>query len=122
MTISELKRKSCETKKALKENPRAWWLQRPDRVPAPPAPRKVKWAGTWPEHRSQRIRASRALLTDDQKAIIGHLYLMAARLGQCTGIAHHVDHIVPIARGGAHAPSNLQVITAALNYSKGARL
>ena len=34
----------------------------------------------------------------------------------------HVDHIEPLAKGGIHHPSNLQVLTAHDNMSKGARV
>ena len=34
----------------------------------------------------------------------------------------HVDHIMPLSRGGAHCLSNMQFLPAALNWSKGARI
>jgi len=34
----------------------------------------------------------------------------------------HLDHIIPTVRGGSDQPSNLQVIHAACNLSKGKRL
>lgn len=34
----------------------------------------------------------------------------------------HIDHIVPLARGGAHAQENLQLLCAPCNLTKGARL
>lgn len=42
------------------------------------------------------------------------------RLASCLGVEFHVDHIVPIAMDGKHHPSNLQVMPAILNRSKGA--
>ena len=35
-----------------------------------------------------------------------------------TGVAHHIDHITPIAAGGLHTQSNLQVLTAKANTEK----
>ena len=42
------------------------------------------------------------------------------RLEAETGVAHHIDHIIPIAAGGTHTADNLQVLTAAENFKKGA--
>lgn len=49
-------------------------------------------------------------------------YAEARRRTVETGIAHAVDHIIPIARGGLHTASNLQVLTVADNRAKGDRL
>ena len=49
------------------------------------------------------------------------LYAEARKLSADTGIPHEVDHIVPIAAGGLHKASNLQVLTAAENKAKGAK-
>ena len=39
------------------------------------------------------------------------IYKEAQRLTQETGEQHHVDHIIPVAVGGLHRASNLQVLT-----------
>jgi len=39
-----------------------------------------------------------------------------------TGIQHHVDHIIPLSKGGLHHPDNLQILTAEENLKKGAKL
>ena len=41
------------------------------------------------------------------------------RLEAETGVAHHIDHIIPIAAGGTHTKENLQVLTAQENMTKG---
>jgi len=46
-------------------------------------------------------------------------YAEARRLSRETGIPHHVDHIIPIAKGGLHCQLNLQVLTATENLKKG---
>jgi 5-methylcytosine-specific restriction endonuclease McrA len=39
-----------------------------------------------------------------------------------TGVKHNVDHIIPISKGGKHCATNLQILTAFENQSKGAKL
>lgn len=44
-----------------------------------------------------------------------------ARAWRAAGVDVHVDHIVPIARGGEHAWQNLTILPAVDNLRKGAR-
>lgn len=44
------------------------------------------------------------------------------RMSNKPGVEYHVDHIIPLAKGGPHFPWNLQVITKAENLSKGAKI
>ena len=46
-------------------------------------------------------------------------YAEARRLSKDTGVLHHVDHIIPISKGGLHCQTNLQVLTAFDNFQKG---
>lgn len=50
------------------------------------------------------------------------LYQRAVDIEKETGIKHHVDHIIPLSKGGKHILSNLQILTATENMKKGARL
>lgn len=61
-------------------------------------------------------------LTEIERQEILAIYRRRKILSEVTGILHHVDHILPLSRGGLHHPSNLQVIPALLNLRKGARV
>ena len=53
---------------------------------------------------------------------IGELYDQASHLTATTGIKHHVDHIIPLQGklvSGLHVETNLQILTASENCSKG---
>lgn len=61
-------------------------------------------------------------LTPDEKLLIQELYIKCKEISKSTGIAHQVDHIIPISKGGLHHPSNLQILTKFENLSKGAKI
>ena len=63
-------------------------------------------------------KQSNIFLTKPEKEIIDCFYKQAHRLEKRFGLKFHVDHIVPISRGGLHIPTNLQVIPATINISK----
>ena len=46
------------------------------------------------------------------------LYLIATKITTLTDIVMHVDHIIPLSKGGLHHPLNLQVLTEHENTSK----
>ncbi|MBC8551509.1 MAG: HNH endonuclease [Candidatus Brocadiales bacterium] len=52
---------------------------------------------------------------------IASIYKEARRLTKETGIQRHVDHIVPLSKGGLHHEDNLQILTAEENLRKGAK-
>jgi hypothetical protein len=60
-------------------------------------------------------------LTHNQKLIIETIYLQRIRLEKKLGIQFHVDHVIPISKGGLHIPSNLQVLPAKLNLKKNSK-
>lgn len=59
--------------------------------------------------------------TSDDRSEIEALYAEAIRLEELTGVAHDVDHVTPLSRGGLHIAANMRVITAHANRSKGAK-
>ena len=62
------------------------------------------------------------ILTPEEHQRILLIYQECARITEETGIAHHVDHIHPISKGGKHHPDNLQILTAIENIRKGNKL
>jgi len=65
--------------------------------------------------------AFREKLSKAEKGAIAEIYKKARRRTAETGVQYHVDHMKPLAAGGRHHPSNLQILTAEENLSKGAK-
>jgi hypothetical protein len=60
-------------------------------------------------------------LTVDEQMRVESFYRIARQLTLSTGIRHHVDHVIPLAKGGLHHPDNMQVLTAHENQTKSAK-
>ena len=93
--------------------------------PEPIRRRTREWARSNPDKIAfQYIRRTKAAigLTEAERKEVAQIYRARDALTAQTGIQHHVDHIIPISRGGKHHPSNLRVITATENMRKHARL
>lgn len=74
--------------------------------------------------RATLLSATPSWLGRSQLEDMRKLYRLSQRLEEQTGVAHQVDHIVPLQSPvvcGLHVPWNLQVITASANASKGNR-
>ena len=62
-------------------------------------------------------------LSKSEKAKIDDLYNAKNLLNLKAGfIKFHVDHIIPISKGGLHKPSNLRIISAHHNQVKGSKI
>lgn len=97
-------------------------------------PEKMRTAmAKWRKAHQPRCRADEAkrralkrnaivpLTPEEQAKIIG-LYAEMRALTEIIGIQYHVDHIVPLSKGGLHHPSNLQILRGVDNLRKGAKL
>ena len=73
-------------------------------------------------YKSRKREATPSDLTLEQKREIWQVYRECRRVSQETGIPHEVDHIIPLAKGGKHIASNLQILTADQNRRKSCRL
>ena len=75
--------------------------------------------------RARKLRATPSWLTSQDLRKIEATYLYSKVRTNITGVAHHVDHIIPL-RGksvcGLHVPWNLQVIPASENLRKSNKL
>ena len=60
-------------------------------------------------------------LTEREEGLIKQIYAYRIRLQNKLGIPFHVDHIVPLSKGGLHHPMNLQVVPAVWNVRKNNR-
>lgn len=75
-------------------------------------------------HAADKAARSKRTMPWADAVAIATFYETAARVSQCTGIEHHVDHVIPL-RGkkvsGLHVPLNLRVLPGALNVRKNNR-
>jgi len=76
----------------------------------------------WRKDRKVRIKHGKLMLHKDQESIIKTIYGLSTRVSECTGIKHHVDHIIPISRGGYHIHTNMQVLPEKINLRKANKL
>ena len=73
------------------------------------------------KYRAARRGQTPDLNIDENQEVLD-LYELSVFACEVSGIPHHVDHIIPISKGGLHHPLNLQVLTAEENLSKSGTL
>ena len=76
------------------------------------------------KRKASKLQRTPSWLTKEDLAEIEDIYRMAKRRSEVEGIEYHVDHIIPLQGrniSGLHVPSNLQILRARDNLSKGNR-
>ena len=63
----------------------------------------------------------RSTSIESESGAINQMYLLRSRLTRCLGIEFHLDHTIPISKGGTHTIGNLEVVPASWNESKSDR-
>lgn len=71
---------------------------------------------------TRRARILNQTLCGTDFSMIEDIYKKCQNKTKTTGIPHHVDHIIPLSKGGKHHQDNLQIITARENLIKGSKL
>ena len=89
---------------------------------------KKKYAQTEAGHSNKlsieagRRSKMRIALSEDERVKVKDIYIKAQRLSKNTGTDYHVDHIIPLSKGGLHHPDNLQILTATDNLRKSSKI
>lgn len=98
----------------VREVTQQWRLNNPDK--------RARQAKASSQNRRARRRATGHLTTADIRRQYdrqrGHCYWCRGALDE----KYHVDHVIPLSRGGANDPSNIVIACAPCNLSKGAKL
>lgn len=135
------KRKWAEgDKRANVERVKEWRRQNPDKERAiwkktyeknkeKHTARTTRWARENPEaraairdrRRARLVGATGSYTRDDVRGLL-RLYGRTCFYCSTALTKFHVDHFVPLARGGSNAPENLRLSCPTCNYSKGARM
>jgi 5-methylcytosine-specific restriction endonuclease McrA len=95
-----------------RESQRKWYAKNPDKVRVNSRLRRARKQGAEGRHTA-------AAVADIFKMQRGRCAYFA-KCGQKL-VAYHIDHIVPLSKGGTNNPSNLQLTCPICNISKGAK-
>ncbi|QJB21821.1 glycolate dehydrogenase [Xanthomonas phage FoX2] len=116
----------AENREACMAGMRARYAANPEKAAANVA----AWRAANPEKRRAHHAKRRALKISAVPAewsefdafVIEEAHAACKRRSELHGEPFHVDHMVPLTRGGLHCATNIQVIPARLNLRKGSRL
>jgi hypothetical protein len=97
-------------------NTKAAWASKYRKTERGRALRKKQKADRRARHKNASIG-----LTLEEESEVQQIYAHAVRVSNKLQIPFHVDHIVPLTKGGLHHPMNLQVVPAKWNIIKGNR-
>lgn len=102
-------------------NAKSWRKNHPERM----REYRRKWAAANPDahklrvvRRRIRVRESGRLSTKD---VLARIEFFGGRCAYCGGPYEHLDHVVPLSRGGRNVPSNIRPACAKCNLSKGSK-
>lgn len=76
----------------------------------------------WQRLKRKLDKAGKQEMTEFDCFVLREAYRAAKRRQKMTGYRWDVDHLIPVARGGRHCYSNIQVIPRWMNLWKGDRL
>jgi len=108
--LSRVKKRSKKKRKQLNAYDRDYAKQNPD-----------KRSAIYARRRAAKLNRVPNWLTKSDWIEIRWAYTLARQISKETGIAHEVDHIIPLLGkniSGLHCPQNLQIITAKENAKK----
>lgn len=110
--IAEYRRAYDDANKMeIAEYMRAWQKANPESVRSALHRRRARKQGAEGSHTKEDIH-------QQYKTQRGKCYYCKCEVGD----KYHVDHVVPLARGGSNGPENLVIACATCNTSKGAKL
>jgi len=69
--------------------------------------------------RRRKARVRNAIPSDFDREGVLAMYNLSQKITAITGVKMHVDHIIPLSKGGEHNVGNLQLLAATLNIAKG---
>ena len=92
-----------------------------------------QWDKNWREanrdkrsHNEAKRRESKyrslSVMTEKDKKSIQILYKVARIMSKLGSRKYHIDHIIPLSKGGTHTLDNLQLIDSVFNISKGNKI
>lgn len=97
-----------ERRRVARIQSKRWAKENPDKVRAQKAVRRARKVSAPGKHTSQDI--ANLMVAQDGRCAVCDVSLVPK---------YHVDHIVPLSRGGTNWPSNLQLLCPTCNCSKG---